>query len=202
MCGRFEFKAVPEDLQKIFEKDKKKLHFNSDPDNTPEEEIFVPRDNIFTIFHSDGEYKLMLTQWGIQFTPKTPLLFNIQIERIQERPFWKKLFTKYKCLVPMTAFYKLYKDRKKKIRQRLFFPDSELLFIPAVYRLKADKIYSSLVTIPPNKLVDKLHKRMPVVVNFKKGIEFLNNDYEVNLELCKPSGNELKLETENAKVFR
>lgn len=101
----------------------------------------------------------------------------------------------------MTAFYKLHKDRKKKIRQRLFFPDSELLFIPAVYRLKADNLYSSLVTVPSNKLVDKFHKRMPVVLNFKKGIEFLNNDYEVNLELCKPYSNELKLETENAKVF-
>jgi putative SOS response-associated peptidase YedK len=201
MCGRFEFKATPEDLEKIFKKDKKKLQFNSDPKAVPKDDIFIPRDSIFTIFHTDGEYKLSLTRWGIQFTPRTPLLFNMQIERIQERPFWKKLFTKYKCLVPMTAFYKLFKDRKKKIRQKIFFPDSELIFVPAIYKLEPDNIYLSLVTTPPNMLMKHLHKRMPVVLNFEEGIEYLHNDYESNLKLCDPYRNELKLETENAKAF-
>lgn len=201
MCGRFEFKAAPEDLEKIFEEDNKKLHINSDPKLIPKEEIFIPRDIIFTIFHSDSEYKLTLTRWGIQFTPKTPLLFNMQIERIQERPFWKKLFTKYKCLVPMTAFYKLFKDRKKKLRQKIFFPDSELIFVPAIYKLEPDKIYSTLVTTPPNKLMEKFHKRMPVVLNFEEGIEYLHNDYDSNLKLCNPYRNEPKLEIETAKAF-
>jgi len=201
MCGRFKFKAEPGDLQKLFKDNKKILSCNPDTKTDPELTAFVPTDNIYSIFCTNGEYNLGLTTWGIQLTPKTAFLFNIQIEKILERPFWKKQFTKCKCLIPVTAFYKMFRQsHKKKERQKITINDSNIFFFAGIYKLETDNIFSSLITVPPNKTLGQFYKRIPAVFGIKEAIEYLNNDYNSNLNLIRLSNEKTPFEIEKLKA--
>ena len=130
MCGRFELKADKEYLEKIFKKGKKRLKPEIDPTIVIKKENIAPTNKIFTVMYADNEYKLTLTKWGFKFSDKYPLIFNSRIETIKEKSFWKTLFTKSKCLIPMSAFYEWLKMGTKKIPQRIYLPEEELFFVP------------------------------------------------------------------------
>lgn len=200
MCGRFELKADKEYLEKIFKKGKKKLNPEIDPTIVMKKENIAPTNRIFTVMYSNDEYKLTLTKWGFKFSDKFPLIFNSRIETIKEKSFWKTLFTKSKCLIPMTAFYEWTKQGTKKIPQRIYLPEDDIFFVPAIYKKDKDETSSSLITTTPNKFMEKVHNRMPILLKFEEGIEYLHNDYEANLDLCQPYSDKLKMEMEPAKI--
>ena len=45
-----------------------------------------------------------------------------------------------------------------------------------------------------------VHNRMPVLLSFDEGIEYLHNDYETNLDLCRPYSDIMKMGIEPAAI--
>ncbi len=200
MCGRFEFKADPEYLEKIYQKGKRKLNPEYDLNIVLKHENIAPTDKILTIILRNDEYILNVVKWGFKFSDDSPLIFNSRIETIRDNIFWKTLFTNSKCLIPMTAFYEWTKTGTKKIPQRIFLPDENVFYVPAIYSKDNVSVSASLITTAPNKFMKNIHNRMPVLLQLEEGIEYLHNDFDTNLELCQPFNDNLKMAIEPAVI--
>lgn len=194
MCGRFETKPSVQTLVKVLEKHGIVLRLDLQSEDKKSVNI-APTNKIFSISHSANNYKLSLTNWGIKFSEKSPLIFNSRIETIKEKKFWTMLFDKNRLLVPMSAFYEWKKEGARKIPYRIFLPDEEIFFVPALFSIDKDKkIYTSLITTTPNKFIKPIHHRMPVILKIKYGLNYLLDDLETNLSRCIPYSGKMDLE--------
>jgi putative SOS response-associated peptidase YedK len=194
MCGRFENKPSIQSLVAELKKENIQLELMLEGEKNKPANI-APTDKIFSITGKDNPYKLSLTNWGIKFSADSPLIFNSRIETIKEKPYWGKLFDKSRSLVPMSAFYEWKKEGTKKIPYRIFLPDAEIFFVPAIFHTDKDKnVFTSLITTTPNDFIKPIHHRMPVIFKIKEGIKFLTGDAESGLLKCVPYEGEMELE--------
>ncbi len=186
MCGRFESFEVDKKIVSLFTEHGLSFEIDEELQNRASIDI-RPTEKILSILLKDDIYKITKVGWGIKFSDSSPLIFNSRIETIEEKHFWNGLFSKNKCLVPMSGFYEWKTEGKKKTKYRVYLPDKELFFVPAIYTRGKDKqIKASLITTTPNNFIRKIHHRMPVIFDFEEGINFLNNDIEANLKKCVP----------------
>ncbi len=194
MCGRFE--ATPS-IQYIIEVLKEeKINIQLDYKKKENKTVNIsPTESILIVLKSDQNYKLSIAKWGIKFKIDSPLIFNSRIETIKEKKYWLNLFDKNRSLVPMSAFYEWKKEGTKKIPYRIFLPDNEMFFVPALYFLDKEKnICTSLITTTPNGFIKPIHHRMPVIFSINEGIKYLSNSLEFNLQKCVPYSGEMSME--------
>jgi putative SOS response-associated peptidase YedK len=126
------------------------------------------------------------------------LIFNSRIETITEKPYWRNLFEKNRCLIPATAFYEWKTIEKIKIPQRISFDSMPLFFIGGIYVNIKDGIFASMITTTPNSSIAKIHNRMPVILSIEEGLKFLSGDSQSALKICKPLDDNISAEIETA----
>ncbi len=194
MCGRFE--TIPS-LQTLLEilKDHD-LDVSVDlSSNSVKAVNIAPTEEIFSIYGSDKNLHLLKTKWGIKFSSDSPLIFNSRIETIKGKIFWENLFTQNRALVPMSGFYEWKKEKDRKVPYRVFLPDEELFFVPALYYIDKDKNFcTSLITTKPNDFIKQIHHRMPVILKLEEGRSFLNSAKESIIGMCVPFEGEMRME--------
>jgi putative SOS response-associated peptidase YedK len=189
MCGRFENKRINKDVIDLFSKSNILIELDSLIDQVEREDI-RPTQKILTILRKENNYFLTKVDWGIKFSKDSPLIFNSRIETIKEKEFWNYLFDRNRCIIPMTGFYEWKVQGTDKIKYKVYLPDQDLFFVPAVYELdKKKNICASLITTVPNKFISQIHHRMPVIFDFQQAVKFLTDDVHNNLQNCQPYDN-------------
>lgn len=200
MCGRFENKINENQFVQLFKEMQIDLLIDESIKKYKNENI-APTDKIFAIRRLNENYQLSLVNWGIKFKEDSPLIFNSRIETIKEKKYWFTLFDRNRCIVPMSGFYEWKKEGNKKIPHKIFLPDKEIFFVPALYYTDNQKnVYTSLITTVPNNFIKQIHHRMPVILDLKTAIEFLGNDAGRNLELCLPYSDLCEMRSEQIKL--
>lgn len=194
MCGRFENNIQVEDLFEALQAKGAPVKAEM-----PRENI-APTQKIMTVIEKGSELKIIPMNWGIKFSDDSHLIFNSRIETIKEKPFWQRLFSENKCLVPMTAFYEWKLEEKKKVPYRIFLPNERFFFVPALYLEKDRQFYASLITTTSNKFLEKLHHRMPVILKMNEALEYLKCDTETNLNKCIPLSSTEKMDMEQVTL--
>ncbi|MHB8580771.1 MAG: SOS response-associated peptidase [Ignavibacteriaceae bacterium] len=196
MCGRFETKPSIQSLARALKKQNIDLGLEPNLELVPIKSVNItPTNKILSITHNDSSYKLSLTNWGIKFSDGSALIFNSRIETITEKKFWTSLFDKNRLLVPMSAFYEWKKEGTKKIPYRIFLPDEELFFVPALSHIDKDKnTFTSLITTTPNDFIKPIHNRMPVILKIKEAINYLIEDPATNLSKCQSYPGKMQME--------
>lgn len=196
MCGRFEI--IPEKIKTDFlpfleELTNEKIEFRNF--TTVKGINTAPTDKILC-FEKEENYFLSINRWGIKFKPDSPLIFNSRIETIKEKPYWKNLFARNKCLIPMTSFYEWKTEGKKKQPYRIFLKEHSFFFVPALFHLSGGEKFISLVTTTPNNFIRQIHHRMPVIFTKENALNFFLNDIETNLNNCNPLDDNIEMNIE------
>lgn len=154
---------------------------------------------LLTNLIKEEKYRLALD--GIKFSSKSLLIFNSRIETISAKPFWKMLFDRNRCIVPMTAFYEWKKINTKKVPHRISLKDEEMFFVPGLSHVDKEGIrYISLITTEPNEFMKEIHNRMPVILKMKDAISYLNDEAESNFEKCIPYNDSDNMTVELADI--
>ena len=197
MCSRFENKETGFSILEKLDKDELGNYILED-DSDLKKEIFAPTNLVYSLIKSENNFKLKNFFWGIQFDKekKSPLIFNSRIETIKEKSYWTKLFYKNRCLLPATAFFEWKEIERKKIPHRISLPGEDFFFIPSIFIKLEDFYYASMITTQPNSFMKNIHNRMPVILNKKDGIDFLNEEPKKALDMCNPLSNCFKMESE------
>jgi len=164
-------------------------------DKRLKKENVSPTDFILTIHKQEEKYLVDSLYWGIKFSDKSPLIANSRIETIKEKLYWRGLFDRSRYIIPMTGFYEWKKEGNKKVRYKIFLPDEDFFFVAALGTIDKEKKKTvSLITTTPNKFMEPIHHRMPVLLRMQEGIDYLTDSIEINLKRCKPLDDDIKME--------
>jgi putative SOS response-associated peptidase YedK len=191
MCTNFEAAINPDVIYEIFSTHGINIIYK--PETKAIKENIRPTNQIFTILKKDSKYHLTDTNWGIKFNEKSPLIFNSRIETIIDKPFWKNSYMNKRALLPMTGFYEWMQKEKRKVRHKVFLPDEEIFFVPALYYEMEDQLFTSLVTVPPNEFMEEVHHRMPAILKPKDAVKLLDAELDNALKMCEPYKGKMKI---------
>lgn len=197
MCGRFTLTADPNKIRESFPWL-----------NVPEgaQQSIQPRYNIaptqpVAVVPNDGKNRLNYFTWGlIPSWAKDPeignRLINARAETLVEKPAFRAAFRRRRCLILADGFYEWRQEPHTKRKT------------PMYIRLQSGKVFAfaglwedwhapdgseilscTIITSPPNALMEEIHNRMPVILP-EESIPLWLDPGEPNLhelqELLKP----------------
>lgn len=127
----------------------------------------------------NSQTKIVMMKWG--FVPewsKDPKfsLINIRKETIKDNKYFNNKLMSSRCLIPAYGFYEWKKIKLEKTEEKIpyfFHLDGRKIFsFAGIYTKREDVegklIYTyAIITCPPNGVMEKIHNRMPVILNEK-----------------------------------
>lgn len=174
MCGRFARRSTQEVLADWFGVEMEGMPFfaatfNAAPQST-QPVVRLDRDS--------GKRAVGLLRWGlIPFWAKDAKFgystINARAEDVVSKPAYREAMKKRRCLVPADAFYEWQKvDAKTKKPFAIALKSREPYALAGLWERWAPKEGEALetftiVTTDPNELMEKIHNRMPVIVQKK-----------------------------------
>ncbi|MEW6710634.1 MAG: SOS response-associated peptidase [Candidatus Riflebacteria bacterium] len=137
--------------------------------------------------------------WGfIPYFSKGPKDFrpmiNARCESIREKPSFKKAFEYRRCLIPASGFYEWQKTASGK-QPWYFSPvdNDEIWYFAGIWDIwhgeGGEQVNScAIITTSANELVGKIHNRMPVIIQARNVLPWLDSEADPSdlLKLLRP----------------
>lgn len=119
--------------------------------------------------------KIQLVQWGLipawTKDPKSgPKPINARGETLTEKPFFRQLVARRRCLVPADSFYEWQVTPTGKVPHRILRADEQLFAFAGLWDEWLDRQTGevrptfTIITTTANQLMAPLHERMPVIL--------------------------------------
>lgn len=133
----------------------------------------APTQQVPVIIFVDGMLELVPMHWGlipswIRFGEKPKVMpFNARSETITEKPMFRNLIRRNRCLVPASGFY----EWKRPSRQPYFIhlQDEPIMLMAGLFdeRREDGEAQGScaILTCAPNDVMAEIHDRMPVIMH-------------------------------------
>ena len=124
----------------------------------------------------------LIPHWATDKKISNPLI-NARSETIEDKPTFKRLLQKNRCLVVTDGFYEWKKIGKESIPYYVRFRDQRIFCIAGLwdncYNSTGNQVQSfTIITTPANKLVSPIHNRMPVIINHSNERKWLDNSID------------------------
>jgi len=167
MCGRFTYAKEFRELRIRFHLDRDIPLFRPRYNIAPGQEVAV-------IFNRDGARGLAMMQWGlVPAWVKDPAIdnrmINARAETLAEKPAFKRLIGKRRCVVPADGFYEWRKEGKRKVPMRFRLKTGEPFGFAGLWdswrRPDGNELQSfTIITTDANEFIRPIHDRMPVIL--------------------------------------
>jgi putative SOS response-associated peptidase YedK len=168
MCGRFSLTVTADQLLEIFPDLKIDL-------------VIQPRFNIapsqpIAVIPNDGQHKLDFYKWGLvpSWSKDVKIgyrLINARAETLGEKPAFRSAYKYRRCLIPADGFYEWLEieGSKKKLPIYIQMKDKRPFAFAGLWEEwhapdGSELRSATIITTEPNKLVAKIHTRMPVIL--------------------------------------
>ncbi len=212
MCGRFVSTNSPQEIADYF-------GASFEADEIPPNFNVAPTNDVYAVVGSpDGVLAVRALHWGLvpSWAKDVKIgssMINARSETISEKPAFKGVFKKYRCLIPMDGFYEWQAGRPdgpvgtngKPLKQPMFIhrADGEPLAVAGLWSAWRDKngpkdapwLHScAVITTSANNTMAPVHDRMPVILAASKWQAWLdptNPDEEVLKSMLVPAPDEL-----------
>ncbi|OUQ86263.1 DUF159 family protein [Brevibacillus brevis] len=135
----------------------------------------APGQLIPAIISDQGKRRLGQLKWGlVPFWSKDEKvgykMINAKSETLREKPAFKNLFARKRCIIPADDFYEWKKVGKEKQPMRIMMKTGEPFAFAGLYDTwtspEGEKLHScTIITTTPNDVVADIHDRMPVILN-------------------------------------
>ncbi|MBL7995526.1 SOS response-associated peptidase [bacterium] len=190
MCGRYTLTATLRVIQEQFDlanDDIKEIIDNYRPNYN-----VAPTHKMPIVIQVEGKRSLKLMQWGLlpswSKTDKPQFnTINAKGEEIAQKPTYRNRIKNGRCLVIADGFYEFEKHGQDKWAVRFIMKDKKPFAFAGLYdnwhgtTSKGEKKSISsftIITTSPNKIVEPVHTRMPVILSRADEKEWLNPDYQ------------------------
>lgn len=166
MCGRYNLRLTPQELQKFFELFREPPPFSIRYNIAPTQTVPVVR-------LVEGHREAALLRWGlIPFWAKDAKIgakmINARSDTILEKQTYKAAFKRRRCLVPASGFYEWKGPAKAKQPFHIHPQNDEPMAFAGLWETwgkDEDAIEScAIITSDANSFMQPLHDRMPVIL--------------------------------------
>ena len=182
MCGRFVIDDSGDvlEMRRIFEELKKHYDDTVEFRNVKRGEIF-PSDTVPVIIpEKDLRIDAIPMQWGIK-TYNGNLLINARSEGVYDKKMFKDSIVNKRCIVPANGFFEWAKLQEKKEKYLIRPAGAQMLYFAGIYEKRPDpqkpgedQVRFVIMTRESRGLIRSLHERMPVTVERKNILKWLN----------------------------
>jgi putative SOS response-associated peptidase YedK len=181
MCGRFAQVIKHNQLKKLLDE----LEIKNRDEQIEINYNVAPTQAVAAVISKKDEHFLTFFRWGlIPSWSKEPSsqfsMINVRAETILEKPTFRNGLQKRRCLIPATGFY----EWRKTDKQPFFIHanNDELLYLAGIteYWTGADGSYiqsCAIITTSPNKIMEPIHDRMPVILTQDVVESWLKDDF-------------------------
>jgi len=150
--------------------------------DAPQSEWWKPRFNIAptqpapVVILQGGTRLVEMMRWGLvpfwagkPGAKRPPLMINARTESLETKPMFRDALERRRCLVPADGFFE-WKHEGKHAQPMYIHREPRRLFAFAGLWAKAktesgEQLSFTIITGPPNALVEPIHDRMPVVLD-------------------------------------
>lgn len=181
MCGRAYSTITEEELEMRYHWKRSKrnpLGLKSNYNISPTHEVPIVRLN-------KGEVQIDLLRWGlVPFWAKDVKvgykMINARAETIAEKPSFKNAFKKRRCIVPLSGFIEWKRDGDSKRPFAIYLKDHRIMSVAGIWESwrpedgKKELETFSIITTDSNSFMNKIHDRMPVILNEADEQEWLD----------------------------
>lgn len=180
MCGRYSFFSKDDIVEERWQAQIKMplpRHYNA-----------APTERLPVILNTDPR-SIVAGQWGLipswmRTKPSHPLI-NARAETLTQKPSFKNTVKKHRCLVLADSFFEWDRKSGQKTPYRIFMKNEQPFSFAGIwetYTLPNGQTVPtfSIITVPANEMVAKLHDRMPVILPPEH--ESLWTDTSANIE--------------------
>ncbi|QDX94370.1 SOS response-associated peptidase [Brevibacillus laterosporus] len=110
-------------------------------------------------------------------------MINAKAETIREKPSFKNLFIRKRCIIPADGFYEWMKIGNDKQPMRIMVKDKGVFSLAGLYDTwkspDGGRINTcTIITTKPNTLMADIHDRMPVIIKREDESLWLNRDVQ------------------------
>ena len=174
MCGRFASYKNLNKLKNIFN------IYNSDFNITQSYNV-SPGQDVNIILSYKFENYLLSSNWGYNFinskTQNNQSVINSRIETINSKLLFKDSFLKRKCIIPVNGYFEWSQQEGEKKPYFIQLGAGELIYLAGVWRKEKynddKRRVFSIITKAANSKINKIHHRMPVVLNTNNAQDYL-----------------------------
>lgn len=178
MCGRYT----------LFLQGKLKERYQASNELELRANYNVAPGQIMPVITRNSPNKIELMKWGlVPSWAKDPKIgykmINARGETVAEKPSFRSALKKRRCLVPSTGFYEWKREGDVKTAMLIKCLDQEIFSMAGLYEHWQDDhgnelMTYTIITTSPNKLMESIHDRMPVILGKDQEEEWLNPDVE------------------------
>jgi putative SOS response-associated peptidase YedK len=184
MCGRYTFHHSKQ-VGKRFEVSKV-------PSDVQDRYNVAPGQFMPVVTETDGNRELEIMKWGLvpRWSKDMNIgykLINARAESAFEKPMWRSVIKRQRCLIPADGFYEWKRlPEGTKVKKQPYYirpKDYELFAFAGIWETWKDsennewKTYSILTT-EPNKEMASIHNRMPVILHQDDESSWLSHSHD------------------------
>ena len=197
MCGRYVRKTGALEIAHAFSAVDSGQHLALNFNISPTSDVFALRAN-------GGEVRLDVMSWGLvpswaKDVSRAASLINARSESVAEKPSFRNLISRHRCVMPMNAYYewKPMKVAGKAMKQPFaLFPGKDSAYdhdshfaVASLWSTWRDGEGSELttcvaLTTEANDRVSQVHNRMPVLLTKDGVAQWLSDDVVAPLHLA------------------
>jgi putative SOS response-associated peptidase YedK len=170
MCGRFTLTATVDQLIDRFDIE----YFLEQEDFQPSYNI-APSQSVVAVINNGRHNKMGYLRWGLipPWAKDMSIghkMINARSETLLEKPSFQTAYKKKRCLIIADSFYEWKRlNENNKIPMRIKLKSEELFAMAGLWENwkspEGKSIFScTVITTTPNKLVEDIHNRMPVIL--------------------------------------
>ena len=181
MCGRFSLTSPWELLKERFDVNIPENDYRFRYNAAPGQDLWV--------IPGETPNEAQLFHWGlVPFWAKDPKignrLINARAETVAEKPAFRTPFKKHRCLVLADGFYEWDKKGVKRSPYRVVIKDEQPFALAGICDYwkdtKGKELKSfSIITTDANRIISKIHDRMPVILLPKDEKVWLDPDLNI-----------------------
>ncbi|AWX56689.1 SOS response-associated peptidase [Brevibacillus brevis] len=167
MCGRFT-------LVTNLEKWKERFQIEVIPFDAKPRYNIAPGQFIPAIIADRGERRMGQLRWGLVPSwaadeKSSYKMINARCETLNEKPAFKQLFARKRCILPADSFYEWMNAITGKQPMRIMMKTGEPFAFAGLYdtwmNQEGEKVHTcTIVTTKANELIENIHERMPVIL--------------------------------------
>ncbi|WP_134701532.1 SOS response-associated peptidase [Ammoniphilus sp. YIM 78166] len=115
-------------------------------------------------------------------------MINARSETLHEKPAFKSLLSRKRCLIPADGFYEWKVTGEGKQPVRILLKDEQVFSMAGLYdtwlNSEGQKVHScTVITTQANDLISPIHHRMPVILKPEEEAIWLDRDIQDNKRL-------------------
>ncbi|UUZ78923.1 SOS response-associated peptidase [Paenibacillus sp. P26] len=179
MCERFALTADLSELTGQFQIGKVLFSYK------PRYQI-VPKQQVAVIVSDGAGKRLESHRWGlIPFWAKDAV--NADSELAPQKPAYRRLFAKHRCLIPCSGFYGWKQEGKVRQPVQIGLRHQELFAVAGLYEIWKDprgKEFRTctVLTTPTSRMLENYNVRLPAILD-DRGIDIWMNPAETDVDL-------------------